>query len=150
MNWSTWGNEFMQYFINTSIALTVISLIFFKLSFWQTNRHTQTDTNINAGRKHNLLTEIIKYINYILYASGLDGHKHQERIYRWGAGWAPPPPPVVSRTPLKKTQVFHIWVVNTYYIETTDFRIREKVFKHEYGGSPCNVSLFSIFAQNTC
>ena len=26
MNWSTWGNELMQYFINTSIATTVSSL----------------------------------------------------------------------------------------------------------------------------
>ena len=31
----------------------------------------------------------------------------------------------------------------------TDFRIREKIFKHQYGGSPYNVALFLIFAQNT-
>jgi hypothetical protein len=38
------------------------------------------------------------------------------------------PPLVVSSTPLKKTLVFHIWVVNTiYYIETIDFRVREKI-----------------------
>ena len=35
-----------------------------------------------------------------------------------------------------------------YYIETIDFRIREK-FKHQYGGSPYNVALFLIFARNT-
>jgi hypothetical protein len=41
-------------------------------------------------------------------------------------------------------------VVNTtHYIKMTDFRIREKIFKHQYGGSPYNVALFLIFAQNT-
>jgi hypothetical protein len=36
--------------------------------------------------------------------------------------------PVVSSTPLKKTLIFHIWVVNTtYYIDMIDFRICEKV-----------------------
>jgi hypothetical protein len=36
-----------------------------------------------------------------------------------------------------------------WIIETIDFRIREKIFKHQYGGSPCNVALFLIFARNT-
>jgi hypothetical protein len=55
----------------------------------------------------------------------------------------------VFSTPLK-TLVFHIWVVNTtYYIETIDFRIREKIFEHQYGGSPYNVALFFILARNT-
>jgi hypothetical protein len=61
----------------------------------------------------------------------------------------PPFPLVVFSTPLK-TLVFHIWVVNTtYYIETIDFWIREKIFKHQYGGSPNNVALFLIFSRNT-
>ena len=34
-------------------------------------------------------------------------------------------------------------------METIDFRIREKLFKHQYGGSPYNVALFLIFARNT-
>ena len=37
----------------------------------------------------------------------------------------------------------------TYCIETTDFKIREKIFKHQYGGSPYNVARFLIFARNT-
>jgi hypothetical protein len=40
-------------------------------------------------------------------------------------------------------------VNTTYYIETIDFRIREKIVKHQYGGSPYNVALFLIFARNT-
>jgi hypothetical protein len=40
-------------------------------------------------------------------------------------------------------------VNTTYYIETIDFQIREKIFKHQYGGSPYNVALFLIFARNT-
>jgi hypothetical protein len=40
-------------------------------------------------------------------------------------------------------------VNTTYYIETIDFRIREKIFKRQYGGSPYNVVLFLISAQNT-
>jgi hypothetical protein len=64
-------------------------------------------------------------------------------------GCLPPFPLLVFSTPLK-TLVFHIWVVNTtYYIETIDFRIREKIFKHQYGGSPYHVALFLIFARNT-
>ena len=60
-------------------------------------------------------------------------------------------------SPLKKTLVFHIKfifaafsVVNTtYYIETIDFRVREKILKHQHGESPYNVELFLIFARNT-
>jgi hypothetical protein len=39
--------------------------------------------------------------------------------------------------------------VNTiYYIETIDFRVREKIFKH-HGGRVTNVALFLIFARFT-
>ena len=37
----------------------------------------------------------------------------------------------------------------TYYIETIDCRVRERIFKHQYGGSPYNVALFLIFPRNT-
>jgi hypothetical protein len=72
---------------------------------------------------------------------------HQGQIYQLGAGGCTPASGV--RHPLEETLVFHIRIVNTYYIETIAFRIREKIFEHKYGRSPYNVALVLIFAQNT-
>jgi hypothetical protein len=79
---------------------------------------------------------------------------NQRRIYQWGATGAPSPTPPngVQHSLEENIGIIHIWVVNTtYYIETIDYRIHKKIFKHHYGRSPYNipVALFLIFAWNT-